>query len=69
MGLGFVRAQEIAVNSPLMVQGAQVVINEAERRVIEKGSEYMAIWNTNRFVTQDLDAAMMNQQKLNYQGR
>lgn len=51
-------ALEIAANPPLTVQGAKRVLNEATKYEIDRGLEFVALWNTAHLVTQDLGVAV-----------
>jgi enoyl-CoA hydratase len=51
-------AATIAANSPLAVQGVKRVLDHAEAHSEEEGLEYVAQWNTNFFLSRDLDEAL-----------
>jgi enoyl-CoA hydratase len=51
-------AKEIAVNSPLAVQGSKHVLGVAERRAIEANLDYVALWNAAFLHSADLAEAM-----------
>jgi enoyl-CoA hydratase len=51
-------AQEIAVNSPLAVQGSKQVLGFASRREVEANLEYVALWNAAFLHSDDLGEAM-----------
>ena len=65
-------AAEIAENPPLAVQGAKRVMNEAVIADVDRGLEYVAVWNAAHLVNQDLGvavAAYVSKQKPEYSGR
>ena len=51
-------AASIAANSPLAVQGVKKVLDHAQEHSEEEGLEYVAQWNTNFFISSDLDEAL-----------
>ncbi|MBU0551647.1 crotonase/enoyl-CoA hydratase family protein [Myxococcota bacterium] len=65
-------AEEIAANPPLTVQGAKAVMNEAEAAAVDRGLEYVALWNSAHLVTQDFGVAVtaqMTGQRPEFSGR
>ncbi|HYI12104.1 MAG TPA: crotonase/enoyl-CoA hydratase family protein [Thermoanaerobaculia bacterium] len=53
-----VMAATIAANSPFVLQGVKQVLDHAESHTEEEGLEYVAQWNTNFFLSSDLDEAL-----------
>ena len=51
-------AQEIAANSPLVVQGAKQVLGFACRRAVDANLDYVALWNSAFLHSEDLTEAM-----------
>jgi enoyl-CoA hydratase len=51
-------AEEIADNSPLAVQGAKAVLRACENRSVAEGLDYVAVWNSAFFPSNDLGEAM-----------
>jgi len=51
-------AEEIADNSPLTVQGVKAVLRAGEGRSVAEGLDYVALWNSAFFPTNDLGEAM-----------
>ena len=51
-------AETIAANSPRTVQGVKQVLDHAQTHSEEDGLEYVAQWNTNFFLSHDLDEAL-----------
>ena len=51
-------AAEIASNSPLVVQGTKTVIQTRDRRSIQDGLDYVAIWNSGFLQSDDLVEAV-----------
>jgi len=65
-------AQEIAANSPLAVQGSKQVLNQAVRRDVQAGLDYVALWNAAFLHSDDLTEAMtafMQRRKPEFKGR
>jgi len=65
-------ATEIASNSPLAVQGTKSVIRAADRRAIDEGLEYVAVWNSGFLQSNDLTealAAFMEKRTPKFTGR
>jgi len=54
-----VMAEEIAENSPLTVQGVKAVLRAGEGRSVAEGLDYVALWNSAFFPTNDLGEALM----------
>lgn len=52
-------AQEIAANSPLVVQGAKQVLRAGENLSTADALDYMAVWNSSFLSSNDLREAMM----------
>jgi enoyl-CoA hydratase len=52
-------AGEIAVNSPLAVQGTKAVLGANDGRTVHEGLEFVARWNTMYLQSNDLREAMM----------
>jgi enoyl-CoA hydratase len=52
-------AEEIAENSPLTVQGVKAVLRAGEGRSVAEGLDYVALWNSAFFPTNDLGEALM----------
>lgn len=52
-------ADEIASNSPLVVQGAKHVLRAGEDQTVEEGLDYVALWNTSFLLSDDLSEAVM----------
>ena len=52
-------ALEIAENSPLTVQGVKAVLRAGEGRSVAEGLDYVALWNSAFFPTNDLGEALM----------
>jgi enoyl-CoA hydratase len=52
-------ADEIANNSPLVVQGAKHVLRAGEDQTVEEGLDYVALWNTSFLLSNDLSEAVM----------
>jgi enoyl-CoA hydratase len=53
------RAQSIAENPPIVVQGIKRVMNQAKAKQIESSLEYAALWNSAFMQSNDLAEAMM----------
>jgi enoyl-CoA hydratase len=53
-----VLAAEIAANSPLAVQGTKAVLRASAGRSVEEGLDYVAVWNSAFFQSNDLAEAM-----------
>jgi len=53
------RAQSIAENPPIVVQGIKRVMNQAKAKQIEASLEYAALWNSAFMQSNDLAEAMM----------
>jgi enoyl-CoA hydratase len=53
------KAQQIAENPPLVVQGIKRVMNETRDKQIEDGLRYVALWNSAFMQSNDLIEAMM----------
>ncbi|MBI3737260.1 crotonase/enoyl-CoA hydratase family protein [Candidatus Sumerlaeota bacterium] len=51
-------AKEIAVNSPLAVQGAKIVLNYSDQHTIEEGLDFVAQWNASFLHSHDLTEAV-----------
>ncbi len=51
-------AAEIAANSPLVVQGTKTVLKTRDRRAIEDGLDYVAVWNSGFLQSDDLVEAV-----------
>ncbi|MGO9343380.1 MAG: crotonase/enoyl-CoA hydratase family protein [Acidimicrobiales bacterium] len=51
-------AEEIASNSPLVVQGTKTVLQTRDRRSIQEGLDYVAIWNSGFLQSDDLVEAV-----------
>jgi enoyl-CoA hydratase len=51
-------AEEIAANSPLVVEGAKAVLAAGEGRSIAEALDYMALWNAAFLTSDDLGEAM-----------
>lgn len=51
-------AAEIAVNSPVVVQGVKAVMNHAMDHTVEEGLEFVAQWNAAYLKTNDLGEAV-----------
>jgi enoyl-CoA hydratase len=51
-------AEEIAANSPLVVQGTKAVLAANEGRSVEEGLDFVARWNTMYLASNDLREAM-----------
>jgi len=51
-------AEEIAENSPLTVQGVKAVLRAGEGRSVAEGLDYVALWNSAFFPTNDLGEAL-----------
>jgi enoyl-CoA hydratase len=51
-------AAEIASNSPLVVQGTKTVIQTRDRRTIQDGLDYVAVWNSGFLQSDDLIEAV-----------
>ena len=51
-------AREIAANSPLAVQGSKAVLRAGEGRSVAEGLDYVALWNSAFFQSNDLIEAM-----------
>ena len=51
-------ADEIAANSPLVVQGTKTVLQTRDRRSIEEGLDYVAVWNSGFLQSDDLVEAV-----------
>jgi enoyl-CoA hydratase len=51
-------AAEIAANSPLAVQGTKAVLRAARQRAVAEGLDYVAVWNSAFFPSNDLMEAM-----------
>jgi enoyl-CoA hydratase len=51
-------ADEIAANSPLVVQGVKQVLRAGEGRTVEEGLDYVAAWNSAFLASNDLIEAM-----------
>jgi enoyl-CoA hydratase len=51
-------AEEIAANSPLVVQGTKTVLQTRDRRSIEEGLDYVAVWNSGFLQSDDLVEAV-----------
>lgn len=52
-------AQQIAANSPLVVQGAKQVLREEEDMTTEAALDHVALWNASFLWSNDLQEAMM----------
>jgi enoyl-CoA hydratase len=53
------KAEQIADNPPLVVQGIKQVMNEARDRQIENGLKYVALWNAAFLHSNDLAEALL----------
>jgi enoyl-CoA hydratase len=65
-------AQEIAMNSPLAVQGSKQVLAQAARREVQAGLDYVALWNAAFLHSEDLTEAMtafMQRRKPEFHGK
>jgi enoyl-CoA hydratase len=65
-------AEEIAANSPLVVQGVKQVLRASDGRPVEEGLEYVAAWNSAFLASDDLVEAMgafMEKRPPNFTGR
>ena len=51
-------AEEIAVNSPIAVQGAKVVLNYSDEHTTDEGLEYVAQWNSSFIASNDVTEAL-----------
>ena len=51
-------AEEIAANSPLVVQGAKQVLRAGKNMSIEDALDYMAVWNAGFLTSNDLQEAV-----------
>ncbi len=51
-------AREIAANPPLTVEGAKRVLNQAVRRDVASGLDYVAAWNSAFLASEDLGEAV-----------
>ena len=51
-------AEEIAANSPLVVEGGKAVLAAGEGRSIAEALDYMALWNAAFLISDDLGEAM-----------
>ncbi len=51
-------AEEIAANSPLVVEGAKAVLAAGEGRPISQALDYMALWNAAFLISEDLGEAI-----------
>jgi enoyl-CoA hydratase len=51
-------AEEIASNSPLVVQGTKAVLGTRDRRSIQDGLDYVAVWNSGFLQSDDLVEAV-----------
>ena len=51
-------AATIAANSPLAVHGVKQMLDHAQDHTEEEGLDYVAQWNTNFFLSSDLDEAL-----------
>jgi enoyl-CoA hydratase len=51
-------AAEIAANSPLAVQGTKAVLRASRNRSVADGLDYVAVWNSAFFPSNDLTEAM-----------
>lgn len=51
-------AEEIAANSPLVVQGAKQVLRAGKNMSIEDALDYMAVWNAGFLTSNDLQEAI-----------
>ena len=51
-------AEEIAANSPLVVQGTKTVLQTRDRRSIDEGLDYVAVWNAGFLQSDDLIEAV-----------
>jgi enoyl-CoA hydratase len=52
-------AEEIASNSPLVVEGAKAVLRAGEGRPIDQALDYMALWNAAFMISDDLHEAIL----------
>lgn len=52
-------AEEIASNSPLVVEGAKAVLRAGEGRTIDQALDYMALWNAAFMISDDLHEAIV----------
>jgi len=51
-------AEEIATNSPLVVQGAKSVLKAGENRTVEEALDYVALWNASFITSNDFTEAI-----------
>lgn len=52
-------AAEIAAKSPLAIWGTKEILNDFDRRRIEDGLRYIAVWNTGMFMPEDVENSVM----------
>lgn len=57
-GAAHALAREIAVNSPLAVQGSKAILRAGEGRTVEDALDYVALWNTSFLQSNDLAEAV-----------
>ena len=65
-------AVEIAENSPLTVQGVKAVLRAGEGRSVAEGLDYVALWNSAFFPTEDTGealAAFTEKRRPNFRGQ
>ena len=51
-------AQQIAANSPIVVQGVKTVLRANDGRTVEEGLDYVALWNAAHLHSADLNEAI-----------